>query len=196
MVGLSRLFRRHVKIPIAIAGSTGTTTVNRVACNTTHNVGGFVRVALNANINDNVIVGKRLICNRSNFTNRLNRIVSHHRGNHRYNYKHYNYLRACYSTANITHATGRGVSYASRPDLLHSVRNRVASGSICSTTVHNSGMTRRIFAFANAVLNRTLTSFVTFDTPRTVVLFNKLAGTNSLVVGPALRTVRTGILGV
>lgn len=171
--------------------------MNRVACNTTHNVGSFVVVALKANMNDNVMVGKRVICNRSNFTNRLNRIVIHHNAKHVYNYNHGNYLRACYSTANITHATHRLLTTHASADLLHGVSTRgVASGSMCSTTIRNSGLTRRVFRFANALLNRTLTSFVTFSDPRTVMLFNKLTGSNSCVVGPVRGTVRSGLLGV
>lgn len=183
-------------MPATLAGSTGTTTINRVACKTTHNVGSFVVVALKANINDNVIVGKRIICNRSNFTNRLNRIVIHH-SKHVYNYKHGNYLRACYSTANITHATHRFLTTHASTDLLHGVPTRdVMSGSMCSTTMRKSGLTRRVFRFANGVLNRTLTSTVTFSDPRTVVLFNNLTGSNSCVVGPVVGTVRGGLLGV
>lgn len=185
-----------MNIPATLAGSTGTTTVNRVACNTTHNVGSFVVVALKANINDNVMVGKRLICKRSNFTKRLKRIVIHH-SKHRYNYNHGNYLRACYSTANITHATHRFLITHPRPDLLESVPTRsVMSGSIFSTTMEKSGLTRSVFRCAKHVLNRTLTSFVTFSDPRTVVLFNKLTGSNSCVVGPVHGTVSSGVLGV
>lgn len=197
MVPLTTVFRRHLNVPATLAGSTGTTNVNRVACNTTHNVGSFVVVALNANMNDNVIVGNRVMCNRSNFTKRLKRAVVHHRGKHLYKYKHRNYLRACYSTANITHSTHRFLAGDARPDLLHSVPTRgVASGSICSTTIGNSGVTRRVFRFAKAVLNRTLTSFVTFSDPRTVILFNNLTGTKSCVFGPVRGTVSSGMLGV
>lgn len=184
-------------IPITLAGSTGTTTVNRVACNTTHNVGSFVIVALNANIKDNVMVNNGLICKRSKFTNRLNRIVVHHGGKHPYNYNHRNYLRTCTSTAKITHATHRFLRVHGSSDLLHRLSpSRVASGSICSTTVGGSGLTLRVFRFANGVLNRTFTSFITFSDPRTVVLFKNLAGTKSLVVGPVGHSVRGGVLGI
>lgn len=147
-------------------------------------------------MNDNVMVGKRLICNRSKFTNRLNRIVISH-GNHTYKYNHGKYLRACYSTANITHATHRFLMRHARPDLLEGIpTSRVRSGSMCSTTIGNSGLTRSVFRFANHVLKRTLTSFVTFSDPRTVMLFNNLTGSNSCVVGPVRGTVSRGVLGV
>lgn len=193
---MTTVFRRELNVPATLAGSTGTTTVNRVACNTTHNVGSFVVVALNANMNDNVIVGNRVICNRSNFTNRLKRIVTHH-SNHVYNYNHGNYLRACYSTAKMTHATHRFLTTHASTDLLHGVPTRdVASGSMCSTTMRKSGLTRRVFRFAKGVLNRTLTSTVTFSDPRTVMLFKNLTGSNSCVVGPVVGSVSSGMLGV
>lgn len=198
MIPLTRLFDGTLNVPITLAGSTGTTTLNRVACNITHNVGGFVSVALNANMNSNVIVGNRVICNDSNFTNRLNRIVIiPNRTNHPYNYNEENYLRACYSTANITHATHRFLRADSRPSLLHRVGPRsVASCSIDITTNGNSTLTGHVCSFANGVLNRTYTGFTTFSTPRTFMFFNNLAGTNSLLVRPLGGTCSRGMLGV
>lgn len=82
--------RRELGAGVYIRGSTGTTTLNRCLTNDTGNTGGTVTVALNANVNNNVVVGNG-VCDNSGCTNtRLKRVIVIG-SNGRYTYNEGNY---------------------------------------------------------------------------------------------------------
>lgn len=61
--------------PVCLRGSTGYTTLNRTGTNTNRKITGFITIALNANINDKVIMGNGLLGNYGSTTNRTNRVI-------------------------------------------------------------------------------------------------------------------------
>ncbi len=81
----------HVNVRgVVVRGSTGTTTLNRTLVNTNGNGSDIVVVALNANINNNVILGHRVCSNFGSTNNRLKRVMVG-ASNERYAYNEHNY---------------------------------------------------------------------------------------------------------
>lgn len=71
-----RVLRGHLRgVPIFIRGSTGYTTLNRTCTNDNRNTRGFITMALNANMNSNVVVSNGVISNMGYTNNRYNRAI-------------------------------------------------------------------------------------------------------------------------